>query len=625
MMPADSEPYLHNLAAVVAAPLQVWSDPQGQVRGHGAQGVYFGEERVMARCLLRVNGAEPEWLSTQARSATAAEYIHSIRVPDGEADPVVWVIRTRTAAPGRLTESLSFESGLPQAVRLAVQLELVADSSSVEQVRYGIAFSAGGVAPGGSRWHWRDPSTTASLTAAGATIEADGSLVLLKWTVELSPETAVELGWSLDLRDDNAPLQAGGGKPLLTPAMAGEPRLQRLMSTSISDLNSLRMADAQAPEDAFLAAGAPWYLTLFGRDSLIAARMLLPVNRDLAASTLRALAARQGTRKDPETAQEPGKIVHEVRRQFTQLPPVYYDYYGSMDATALWVCLLHDTWQAGLPDAEAAALLPNLEAALAWLRDDGDADGDGFLEHLDETGGGMLHHGWKESPDAVRWHDGTPAKGPLVLPEVQAYAHEAALCGAALLEHFHGGDAARPWLAFAAELKDRFHERFWCSDDFGPYPALALDADKEPVDGIGSNMGHLLGTGLLDDDETAAVVGRLMHPSVFSGYGIRTLSTSNTAYWPTRTHAGAVWTHDSAWIVMGMLRSGFADQAALLASGLLNAAEGFDWRLPGMFSGHSTQEVWPPVPHPAAARPQAWSAASAVPIALALGGFNALG
>jgi glycogen debranching enzyme len=557
-MPADTQPYLHHLTAVVAAPLQAWSDPQGQIRGQGAQGAYFGVARVLARCLLRLDGIEPQWISSQVRSAGVAEYAYSVRVPGSDADPVVWVVRTRTAEPGRLAESLSFKSGLPYTVRLAVQLELVADSSSVEQVMQGSAFSA-------------------------------------------------------------------GGGPLLTPATSGEPRLQRLMSTSMSDLNSLRLAGVRAPGDAFLAAGAPWHLTLFGRDSLIAARMLLPVNRELAAGTLRALAARQGTRDDPETAEEPGKIVHEVRRQFTQLPPVYYDYYGSMDATALWVCLLHDTWQAGMPDAEVAALLPHLYAALGWLRDYGDADGDGFLEHPDQTGNGAAHHGWKETPEALRWHDGAPAKGPLVLPEIQAYAHEAALCGAALLEHFHGADPARSWLTYAAELKDRFHERFWCSDDFGPYPAMALDADKEPVDGIGSSIGHLLGTGLLDGDETAAVVGRLMHPTLFSGYGIRTLSTTNAAYWPLRTHGGAVWTHDTAWAVMGMLRSGFADEAALLASGLLNAAEGFGWRLPSMFSGHSTQEVWPPIPHPAATRPQAWAAASAVPIALALGGFNVLG
>ncbi|MCG2624841.1 amylo-alpha-1,6-glucosidase [Arthrobacter sp. I2-34] len=624
-MSAESQPYLHHLAALVAAPLQAWSEPQGQIRGQGAQGVYFGMARVLARCLLRVDGIEPQWISSQVRSATVAEYLYTVRVPGSDADPVVWVVRTRTAQAGRLSESLSFKSGLPYTVRLAVQLELVADSSTTEQIQQGNTFSTGGIAPGGSRWHWRDADTIAALTADGAAIDVDGSLLLLDWSIELAPGHAVELGWSLELTDAGAPLRAAGGGPLLTPATSGEPRLQRLMSTSMSDLNSLRLADAQAPGDAFLAAGAPWHLTLYGRDALIAARMLLPVNRELAAGTLRALAARQGTKVDPETAEEPGKIVHEFRRQFTLLPPVYYNYYGGMDATALWVCLLHDTWQAGMPEAEVAALLPHLQAALGWLRDYGDPDGDGFLEHLDETGDGVAHYGWKETPDALRWHDGAPAKGPLALPEIQAYAHEAALCGAALLEHFHSGDQARQWLTYAAELKDNFREQFWCSDDFGPYPAMALDADKEPVDGIGSSMGHLLGTGLLDGDETAAVVGRLMHPALFSGYGIRTLSTTNAAYWPLRTHAGAVWTHDSAWTVMGMLRSGFADEAALLASGLLNAAEGFGWRLPSMFSGHSTQEVWPPVPHPSATRPQAWAAASAVPVALALGGFNVLG
>ncbi|NKX52294.1 amylo-alpha-1,6-glucosidase, partial [Arthrobacter deserti] len=303
-------------------------------------------------------------------------------------------------------------SALPYPLRLAVQVELVADSSSVEQVRRGVAFSAGGAAPGGNRWHWRDPDTGAALTAPEAAVETDGSLILLNWKIELPPDHAVELAWSLELEDNGAPLRAARLPPLLTPAVAGGPRLQRLMSTAISDLDALRMADARIPQDMFVAAGSPWYPTLLGRDALIAARMLLPVNRDLAAGTLRALAARQGTISNPETVEEPGKIVHEVRRQFTLLPPVYYDYYGSMDATPLWVCLLHDTWRSGLPDAEVAALLPHLEAALHWLGAVGDADG--FLENLDETGDGSAHHGWKETPGAIRWHDGTPAKGPLV-------------------------------------------------------------------------------------------------------------------------------------------------------------------------------------------------------------------
>ncbi|WP_253904169.1 hypothetical protein [Arthrobacter sp. Br18] len=399
------------------------------------------------------------------------------------------------------------------------------------------------------------------------------------------------------------------------------------MSRSVSDLNGLRMAPAGTPSDTFLAAGAPWFFTMFGRDSLIAARMLLPLGTELAGSTLRALAARQGTTTDSSTAEQPGKILHEVRRatlQFEEggngiaLPPVYF---GTIDATPLWISLLHDAWKSGLPESEVEALLDALEAALVWLRDHGDSDGDGFLEYLDTSGHGLANQGWKDSGDSIRWHDGSLAEGPIALAEVQGYAYEAALGGAALLEAF-GRDGAENWRAYAANLSERFRASFWCADDQGAYPAIALDAQKRPVDGVASNMGHLLGTGILNEDEEATVVRRLMDDTMFSGYGIRTVSTTNGGFWPTRYHAGSVWSHDTGIIIHGMMRSGFHTEARALATGLLDAAEGFDWRLPELFSGHSSKEVFPPVPYPASCRPQAWAAASAVPIATALGALN---
>jgi glycogen debranching enzyme len=364
---------------------------------------------------------------------------------------------------------------------------------------------------------------------------------------------------------------------------------------------------------------------MFGRDSLIAARMLLPVDRSLAEGTLRALAARQGTKVDEETAEQPGKILHEVRRtevshdsEGFHLPPVYY---GTIDATPLWISLLHDAWRAGMPEAEVAALLDNLEAALRWLGDYGDSDGDGFLEYLDTTGHGLANQGWKDSGDSIRWHDGSIAEGPIALCEVQAYAYEAALDGAALLDAFGrpGGDQ---WRAWAAAMKERFRAAFWCEDEQGRYPALALDAEKRPVDGVSSNIGHLLGTGILDPAEQRLVVDRLLDPTMFSGYGIRTLSTTNGAYWPLRYHAGSVWSHDTAIVVDGMLRDGFTEEAARVAEGLLRAAEGFDYRLPELFGGQPADEVWPPVPYPASCRPQAWAATSVVPVARALGALR---
>ena len=623
------QPYLHDLTGVVAAPIQAWSDHHGQIRGEGAQGAYCGDDRVLARAVLRVNGAEPEWLSTQEYTSGESEFVYVIRMPAQSADPLVSVTRMRTTLPGRLAESLTFKSIRTDPVRLSVQMELVADSTPLEQVKAGASTADGSLAPGSSEWQWRGEGTSARLSAEGAEVEFNGSQVLLAWEFDLPPADAVVVGWSLDLRNEGFPVVAAAGQPLRTPSVSGDPRLIRLMSRSISDLNGLRIADRTYQQNAFLAAGAPWAMTLSGRDALVAARMLLLIDPQLAAGTLRALAARQGTHSSVDSGEQPGKILHEVRRvsyetdddgRIRQVPAVSYE---SIDTTCLWIILLHDAWHSGMSDAQVQQLLPNLQAALSWLQEYGDSDGDGFLESPgDGSGGGW--QGWKNSPDAIRFHDGRVAQGPIALAEVQAYAHEAATVGAEMLDHF-GLPGSGEWRAFAADLARRFREKFWCEDEAGAYPAVALDGDKRPVDALSSSMGHLLGTGLLHPEEKALVVERLMDRSMFTGYGVRTISDTNGGYWPTRHHAGSVWAHDTAWILMGMMRDGFDEQAAKLARGLLDAAEGFGWRLPELFSGHDSSRMWPPVPYPTACRPQAWAAASAVPIAQALGGFNVLG
>ena len=409
-----------------------------------------------------------------------------------------------------------------------------------------------------------------------------------------------------------------------------------LLDRSLSDLDALRLQVPGEPAQQFLAAGAPWFFTLFGRDSLIAASLALPVDRGLALSTLRTLAARQGTRVDVATAEQPGKILHEVRAVGmamgeTHLPPVYY---GTIDATPLWLELLHEARAAGLPDADLAELRPALEAAATWLLEHADADGDELLEYIDESGQGLANQGWKDSGDSIRFADGSLASGTIALAEVQGYAYAAALHAADLLEemdpHDEASGAAAPdatrasalptrLRSWAARLRERFQAQFWCEDELGPFVALALDGDKRTVDGVASNMGHLLGTGILDADQERIVVERLLHPSMFSGYGIRTLSTTNGGYGPQRYHGGSVWTHDTGMILRGMLRSGFDEEARVLARGLLRAADGFAQRLPELFSGAGTDEVLVPMPYPASCRPQAWAAASAVPVAQALG------
>ncbi|HEY0119126.1 MAG TPA: amylo-alpha-1,6-glucosidase, partial [Cellulomonas sp.] len=292
------------------------------------------------------------------------------------------------------------------------------------------------------------------------------------------------------------------------------------------------------------------------------------------------------------------------------LPPVYY---GTVDATPLWVCLLHDAWRWGMPAAEVEALLPAAEAALEWIVGPGDSDGDGFLEYVDETGSGLANQGWKDSGDSVQWRDGRLATGPIALVEVQGYAHEAAMGGAALLEAF-GRPGAQRWRDWAGELATRFRHSFWTQDAHGRYPGIALDADKQVVDTVTSNIGHLLGTGILTREEETTVAERLGRPDMDSGYGLRTMSTDSAGYWPLRCHGGAVWPHDTAIVVAGLSRAGHADAAARLATGLLAAAQDLDDRLPELFSGDQRGTVPAVVPYPAACRPQAWSAAASVAV-----------
>lgn len=617
------QPYLSHLTGVFLAPVQAWSRPDGEIGG-GAQGIYCGDERVVSHAVLSVGGHDLRAIGMQLVSATEVLFRYVVTVPAETADPLLTLRRTRHASAGGVAEELRLESALQEPVSLAVRLRLTTDNTGMSQVKLGRA-SETRPCPDGPRWSWRDAGTVALVEAPKASVEADGHDLVVSWSVEVPPGGAVSLHWSLGVTDSSAPMVAAGQPSLTTPVLEGtDPRLQRLADQAFSDLNSLRIADRGLPEEVFLAAGAPWFYTMFGRDSLIAAHMLVPVDPTLAGGTLRALAARQGSTSDPETAEQPGKILHEVRRtelnaeaDGVHLPPVYY---GTIDATPLWIILLHDAWRAGMREREVTALLENLEAALRWMRDFGDSDDDGFLEYLDSSGHGLSNQGWKDSGDSIRWHDGSIAEGPIALCEVQGYAYEAAVKGAVLLDAF-GRGGGEDWRAWAAELKERFRESFWCEDEHGRYPALALDARKRPVDGISSNIGHLLGTGLLDREEQRLVVDRLVDPTMFSGYGVRTLSTTNGAYWPLRYHAGSVWSHDTAMTITGLLRDGFTDEAARLAAGLLSAAEGFDYRLPELFGGQSADEVWPPVPYPASCRPQAWAAASVVPVARALGGL----
>ena len=618
------QPFLHDLTVTLAAPVQVWSRPDGDFDGAGAEGAYCGDRRVLRGLRLGLAASErPIELAHGSTSSGAdgSTTFHLIaRVLDGTADPLGAVTRRRTATPVGVRERIVVSASLAHPLAVTLVVRLVPDATPMPLIKLGLPGAP--VAAGSDGWSW-DAGSCVRVVAPGAEVTV-GEAVELRWSLVVPPYGSVAAQWELTMADARLPFDGSTAEPVPAPALrSASPSLTRLVRRSVADLNALRLREPDDPTRTFFAAGAPWFLTLFGRDALIAARLFLPVDHSIALGTLRTLAARQGRVRDVDRAEQPGKILHEVRADAldlpagTVLPP---EYYGTVDATPLWILLLGDLARAGL-DPRRAGLLDPLRAALGWLRDSSDPDGDGFAEYFDDSGHGLSNQGWKDSGDSVRFADGTIAAGPIALAEVQGYAHAAALVGADLLENLGGEEAAqaRSWRAWAARLATRFRESFWVSDDRGPYPAIALDRDKRLVTGVASNMGHLLGTGLLDAAEETVVVDRLMSPELFSGYGIRTMATTNTAYWPTRYHVGSVWTHDTAMIIEGMLRAGFPDQAARLADGLLRAAEGFDHRLPELFGGQNADEAFPPVPYPASCRPQAWAAASGITVARALG------
>jgi hypothetical protein len=631
-MPELRQPFLHDLVTTVAAPTQVLSCRNGDIEGHGAQGVMHADVRVVSELRVTVDGRPAAPIATLA-DHSGPTFSGVLRHVGGDlaagADPQVRLDRHRRVVPGTVAETLTVSSVLDAPVSVRLRVTLRSDLAPMERIRsdeQSAAVDLGAVIDG-DQARWTGGDLSMELSAPGAEVGSGGDdELVLSWPLTVPARGQVAVSWSLDVEDRGGVVVPAGGAGLAVSrivaeasrsiAEAGvvEPRLRPWLEQSLTDLNGLRMATAGAPEDSFFAAGSPWYLTLFGRDSLWTSRLLLSVDVNQAEGTLRTLARLAGTRIDPDSGEAPGKIPHELRRgQFTfgtsSLPPLYY---GTIDATPLWVCLLHDAWQLGLDARVVTDLLPTLEAALAWLVDYGDEDDDGFLEYLDTSGHGLANQGWKDSGDSVRFADGMIAEGPVALCEVQGYAYEAAILGAALLDAFglDGGDRYRDW---AAELATRFRASFWCGEGADRYPALALDGRKRRVDSVTSNIGHLLGTGLLSAEEEEQVARRVTAADLDSGLGLRTMSSADGGYSPLSYHCGSVWPHDTAIVIAGLVRAGLAPLAGGLVEGLLTASVAFDQRLPELWSGEGR-----PVPYPAACRPQAWSAAAAATVADAL-------
>ncbi|MCY7411810.1 MAG: amylo-alpha-1,6-glucosidase [Salinibacterium sp.] len=623
------QPLLNDELVVLRAPTQVWSAPDGTIGSRPIHGVYFSDLRVVSKLEVRIAGAAPEVIAVAPDGADTCTFTSIVRsIGNDSADPGIIATQRRAASTDGVTESIELRSRLGHPFEVEIVVNVAPDCAPLDRIKLGAAGvnRAPAAQVSGTTVRWADNGVHASIEAPGAKIIEVGESIELRWMLSVPARGGASVGWVVTASDDHAVVSGDRSPaPWAAPFVTGDERLARWVGAALSDLDALRMTTTSDPPLGFVAAGAPWFFTLFGRDSLWTARFMLPLGTELAWDTLRVLAGLQGSAIVPDRAEEPGKIMHELRRGVVHLdddsaylPPLYY---GTVDATALWVILLHDAWKWGLDDANVESLMSHLEAALNWLRDHADADGDGLLEYIDLSGHGLANQGWKDSGDSVQWRDGRLAEGPIALCEVQAYAYEAAIGGAAILEHF--GRDGSSWRDWAAALKQNFHDTFWVDDADGPYPAIALDAKKRRVDTLTSNIGHLLGTGLIDAEQSALIARRLVSPELNSGFGLRTMSTASDGYWPLSYHGGSVWTHDTAIAIMGLSKAGFRDEAGELIDGLLAAASGFEYRMPELHSGESAAVTTRPIPYPAACRPQAWSAAAAVAVVASVLGLSA--
>jgi glycogen debranching enzyme len=416
--------------------------------------------------------------------------------------------------------------------------------------------------------------------------------------------------------------------------VAGAPRiecdwepLKRTYSRSLVDLAALRFAPPVTGGRSLPAAGLPWFMTMFGRDSIFTSLQSLPFTPELAATTLLALGEWQGTRLDDFRDEDPGRILHELRygelTAFEERP--HSPYYGCADATPLYVVLL-DEYERWTGDRK---LVRDLEfearAALNWIDEYADLQGNGYVWYQrrnEETG--LENQCWKDSWDSISYRDGRLPGFPRATAELQGYAYDAKMRGARLARSvWKDPDFADELERQAADLKRRFNRDFWVEDD--EFFALALDLEGKQVDALASNNGHLLWSGIVDKSKAKAVVRHLMGPRLFSGWGVRTLAEGEARFNPIGYHVGTVWPFDNSFIAWGMRRYGFKDEAAAIAAGILDAAEFFDGRLPEAFGGYERQQTKYPVQYPTACSPQAWSTGTPLLLLRTMLGLEPLG
>jgi glycogen debranching enzyme len=602
------------------------SGRSGDFSSNPTHGVFFADMRVLSQARLLVGGNTIEPLAVSLVDASGATFVGRSG-PPGQTDSRLLVVRRRRLG-SVWHEEIELRNTGSETVSATVELEVAADFADVFAVKEGRPSSEGEhsleVRENGLLFGWRlgDVHRQAELRVEGPPMQASTRGFIWNVSIErhevcnIQLDLLVALGNSWIERRHHHPSVPNAGVrnyrwiSAVPKLRTADRNLSAAFDRAIEDIGALRLHDPTGRHRPVIAAGAPWYMTLFGRDALISSYMALPIDPTLALGVLEALAELQGREVDATSEEEPGRIMHETRYLGIDAPTLTggNTYYGSVDATPLFVFLLGELSRWGLGEEPLRQLLTNADRALTWMHEYGDRDGDGYIEYLKTSERGLTNQGWKDSADGIRYHDGRVAQAPLALCEVQAYAYAAHRARAAIARRLDQHEMVARHTELAADLKVRFNRDFWI-DEYGWY-AVALGPDKEPVDSLTSNIGHCLWAGIVDEDRAPLVAKNLLSTPMWNGWGIRTLAEDERAYDPMSYHCGTVWPHDGALCAAGLRAYGFDDEALMVAQGLLEASGAWNGRLPECFSGLDRADVETPIPFPTSCSPQAWAAAT---------------
>jgi glycogen debranching enzyme len=612
-------------------------DAHGDIRQHGAreQGIYHEGTRFLSKLRMRLGRADPLLLSSMVRDNNALLAVDLTSPDQYQGDELaieygtLHILRTKFLWRGVCYEKLEISNYSRRRLNAELRLSYEADYLDVFEVR-GSRRPARGerlppeIGPASvvlgyrgldrvvrrTRFEFAPPPVRCSEKLAVFAIELEA-----KQSKELYVSIACEVGdtaRAVVSAFENAQVLAQDRTEHALPNGAelhtSNEHFDEWLARSVADL---RMMVSATPHGPYPYAGVPWFSAPFGRDGIITALESLWLVPDLAAGVLRFLASMQAEEEDPDLDAEPGKILHELRLgEMAALGEIPFGrYYGSVDSTPLFVLLASQYFQSTGDRALVHEIWPNVERALEWMDRHGDHDGDGFIEYGRRSKDGLVQQGWKDSNDSVFHHDGSAAVGPIALCEVQGYAY-AAKHGAAQLARALGlADRAEALERQAAELRVRFERAYWC-EDLGTY-ALALDGDKRPCRVRTSNAGQCLFTGIASPEHARRLAQELLSPELFSGWGVRTLATSERAYNPMSYHNGSVWPHDNALVAQGLARYGQKEHAVRILQGLFDASAFVDLhRLPELFCGFPRRAGEGPTLYPVACAPQAWAAAA---------------